>query len=286
MKKTVYTLTAFLFLLTSAGVLAREEGSQVVSRIGSLKALERQIEILKTRHEKDLTELQAIHKTAVEEKATKTAQRLAGLIKERKEDYSARLTALEETLNIIRDILGWQVLAADSDKKAPDFTLSTFDGKPVKLSDYCGKTVVLEWMNFECPFSMYHYATKPTMVELAKKYKNQNVVWLTINSTSHTTQQRNLNFAKQYKIQSPILDDRSGMVGKDYGALTTPHIYIVNARGNIVYEGAIDNAPMGKVEGDEYVNYADVALAEINGGKAISTPKTKPYGCSVKYPKR
>ena len=82
------------------------------------------------------------------------------------------------------------------------------------------------------------------------------------------------------------MDDRSGMVGKDYGALTTPHIYIVNARGNIVYEGAIDNAPMGKVEGDEYVNYADVALAEINGGKAISTPKTKPYGCSVKYPKR
>lgn len=275
----------FLILGTSVVVLAREESQQRATRSGSVRMLERQIEMIKTQHENDLAELQAIHKTAVEEKALKTAERLASLIERRQNDYTTRIAALEERLNAIRNRSGQQVLAADSDKKAPDFTLSTFDGKPVKLSDYRGKTVVLEWMNTECPFSRYHYATKSTMVELAKKYKDKNVVWLTINSTSHTTPQVNLSFAKQYKIQSPILDDRSGKVGKAYGAKTTPHIFIVNARGNIVYDGAIDNAPVGKVEGDEYVNYVDKALTEIINGKAVSISKTKSYGCSVKYPR-
>jgi peroxiredoxin len=285
MKKTIYILTAFLFLSTSVAVLARQGNERRAARGGDVRMLERQIETIKAQKEKELAELQAIHKTAVEEKATKTAQQLAGLIERRQKYYSTRLAALQERLKTIRDRSEQQILAADSDRKAPDFTLSTFDGKPVKLSDYRGKTVVLEWMNFECPFSRYHYETKPTMVELAKKYKDQNVVWLTINSTSHTTPQANLNFARQYKIESPILDDRSGKAGKEYGAATTPHIYIVNVRGNIVYEGAIDNAPVGKVEGDEYVNYVDKALSEIIGGKAVSTPKTKPYGCTVKYPR-
>jgi peroxiredoxin len=283
MKKTIYTLTAFLLLSTSVEVLAQEEGQQRANLNESIKTLEQQIEVLKVQHEKDLAELQAIHKIAVEEKATKTAQKLAGLIEKRQKDYSTQLAALEGKLKTARETPSQRILAADSGKKAPDFTLSTFDGKPIKLSDYHGKTVVLEWMNFECPFSVYHYATKPTMVELAKKYKDQNVDWLTINSTSHTTPQANLDFAKQYKIQSSILDDRSGKVGHAYGAATTPHIYIVNARGNIVYEGAIDNAPLGKVEGGEYVNYVDKALTEITGGKAVSTPKTKSYGCTVKY---
>jgi len=285
MKKTIYILTAFLFFNTSIVVLARQESERRATRAGGLRMLERQIETIKAQKEKYLAELKAIHKTAVEEKAAKTAQQLAGLIERRQKYYSNRLAFLQKRLKTIRERSEQQILAADSDKKAPDFTLSTFDGKPIKLSDYRGKTVVLEWMNFECPFSKYHYETKPTMVELAKKYKDQNVVWLTINSTSHTTPRANLNFARQYKIKSPILDDRSGKVGKEYGAVTTPHIYIVNARGNIVYEGAIDNAPMGKVEGDEYVNYVDKALSEITSGKAVSIPKTKPYGCTVKYPR-
>lgn len=284
MKKTIQILTVFLFLSTSVATLAQQENERRANS-GSVRMLERQIEMLKTQQEKDLAELRAIHKIAIEEKAEKTAQRLADLIGKRQNDYSTRLAALQERLKIIRDRSARQMLAADSEKKAPEFTLSTFDGKPVKLSDYRGKTVVLEWMNFECPYSMYHYATKPTMVELTKKYKNQNVVWLTINSTNHTTPQANQNFAMQYQIQSPILDDRSGKVGKAYNAITTPHMYIVNARGNIVYEGAIDNAPMGNAKGGEYVNYVDKALSEIIGGKAVSTPKTKSYGCTVKYPK-
>jgi peroxiredoxin len=248
--------------------------------------LEQQIKVIKSRQEKEIAELQAIHTTAVEEKAEKTARQLADLIEKRQNDYNTALAALQERLNTIRQRSGQQSLAADSDRKAPDFTLSTFDGKPVKLSDYLGKTVVLEWMNTECPFSMYHYKTNSTMVDLAAKYKDKNVVWLTINSTSHTTPQANLSFAKQYKIQSPILDDRSGKVGRAYGAKTTPHIFIINARGNIVYDGAIDNAPMGKVEGsDKYINYVDQALSEIINGKAVGISKTKSYGCSVKYPR-
>jgi peroxiredoxin len=286
MKKTISLITVIAILSTPLVVLAQRQGQQRPARRGGVRMLQRQIENLKTRHEKDLAELQAIHETAVEEKATKTARKLANLIDKRKQAYNTRIAALQERLNTINERSAQQqALAADSNKKAPDFTLSTFDGKPVKLSNYRGKTVVLEWMNFECPFSRYHYATKPTMVELAKKYKNQNIIWLTINSTSHTTPQGNHDFAKKHKIQSPILDDRSGRVGKAYDAKTTPHIFIVNARGNIVYDGAIDNAPMGKVAGGEYVNYVDKALSEIVSGKAVSTPETKPYGCTVKYPK-
>jgi len=169
-------------------------------------------------------------------------------------------------------------------RKAPDFTLKSFDGKTVNLSDYKGKIVVLEWFNFECPFSAYHYETANTMVELADKYKGKNVIWLAINSTSHTTADENKDFSRRHKLEYPILDDRSGNVGHAYGATNTPHMYIIDINGNIAYEGAIDNAPLGrKPAGGALINYVDKALAELTSGKTVSTPKTKPYGCTVKY---
>ena len=170
-------------------------------------------------------------------------------------------------------------------KPAPPFKLSTFDGKQVSLSDYGGKTVVLEWLNFECPFVKYHYEKPKTMIQLAEKYKGKNVVWLAINSTSHTTPEANKDFAKQQKLPYPILDDRSGRVGRAYGAKTTPHMYVINRRGRIVYEGAIDNSPLGKASGGkEVINYVDKALEELTTGRRVSMAKTEPYGCSVKYP--
>ncbi len=166
--------------------------------------------------------------------------------------------------------------------RAPQFKLNSFDGKTVKLSDYRGKIVVLEWFNMECPFSLYHHETKNTMAELANKYKSKNVVWLAVNSTNHTTSEANKTFTEKNKLSFPILDDRSGKVGRAYGAKTTPHIFVINPRGRIVYDGAIDNSPLGqKKEG--VVNYVDNVLADLNAGKAVSTSKTKPYGCSVKY---
>jgi peroxiredoxin len=169
-----------------------------------------------------------------------------------------------------------------SGKRAPQFELNSFDGKTVKLSDYRGKIVVLEWFNMECPFSLYHYKTKNTMAKLAEKYKSKNVVWFAVNSTNHTTPAANKTFAEKYKLAFPILDDRSGKVGRAYGAKTTPHIFVINPRGRIVYDGAIDDSPLGKKK-EGVVSYVDNVLAELTTSKAVSTTNTKPYGCTVKY---
>jgi len=168
-----------------------------------------------------------------------------------------------------------------SSKDAPLFSLTNYDGKTVSLSDYKGKIVVLEWFNYECPFVRYHYEEAETMVNLAEKYRD-NVVWLAINSTSHQDVAKNKEFAEKYGVSYPILDDKSGNVGRAYGAETTPHIFIIDSNGKIAYEGAIDNSPMGS-EKKGVINYVDKALEELIAGKAVSTSKAKPYGCSVKY---
>ena len=165
---------------------------------------------------------------------------------------------------------------------APDFTLENYDGNSVSLADYMGKVVVLEWINYDCPFSKYHHEKANTMKDLAKKYKEQGVVWLAINSTDYMTADKNREFAAANGITYPILDDRDGKTGKAYGAKTTPHMYIINTECMIVYNGAIDNSPMGKNE-EGVVNYVDKALSEMAEGKAVSDTATKPYGCSVKY---
>jgi len=172
----------------------------------------------------------------------------------------------------------------EASKKGPEFTLKSFDGKEISLSDYKGKIVVLEWFNDECPYVRYHYEKANTMVELANKYKTKNVVWLAINSTNHTTPQQNKEFAARHNLPYPILDDRPGKVGRAYGATNTPHIFIIDTKGNIAYEGAIDNSPLGRTpDSEKPTKYVDKALAELVSGKSVSLPKTRPYGCSVKY---
>jgi len=171
--------------------------------------------------------------------------------------------------------------------KAPDFTLKNYDGKEFKLSDFKSKIVVLEWINPECPFVRYHYEKKSTIKDLAKKYKEKKVVWLAINSTNFHKAEDNRKFAEKNKISHPILDDSSGKVGRAYKATNTPHIFIINTEGNIAYSGAVDNAPLGKVPEDkQFVNYVDKALEELTSGKTVSITKTKPYGCTVKYPNK
>jgi len=233
-------------------------------------------------------ELMAIHELAVKEKATQTATRLERLIARYRRESRVRVLEprprpdrlerpqREPPARQERDVQG---------KRAPEFELNSFDGKTVSLSDYRGKIVVLEWFNFECPLSLYHYETKNTMVELANKYKDKNVVWLAVNSTSHTTPEPNKTFAKRHGLPYLILDDRLGKVGRAYGAETTPHMYIIDPKGRIVYECAIDDSPLGKKKVG-VVNYVDNALAELTAGKAVSTAKTKPYGCTVKYAKK
>jgi peroxiredoxin len=179
---------------------------------------------------------------------------------------------------------------AEEDKlprPAPDFTLKDSNGKEVQLSKLMGKIVVLEWVNYDCPFVKPHYTPETnTMGKLAEKYKDKDVVWLTVNSTNYATAETNAAWATEHGIKQTILIDSDGKVGRLYKAKTTPHLFVVDKKGQIVYQGAIDNAPLGRVpEGQEKVNYVDQALTELIAGKAVSTPKTKPYGCSVKYAK-
>jgi peroxiredoxin len=170
--------------------------------------------------------------------------------------------------------------------KAPDFTLTNFDGKKVSLSDYKGKIVVLEWFNDECPFVRYHYEKVTTMNNIAGRYKDKNVVFLAINSTGHQELAATRKFVEDFKVVHPILDDSAGTVGKAYGAKTALHMFIIGADGFVVYNGAIDNAPMGNIpKGEKLVNYVEKALDELAAGKSVSISETKPYGCSVKYGK-
>jgi peroxiredoxin len=209
-----------------------------------------------------LNELKAIRETAIKENAKKTVEHIESLIAKYQIGQEEQLIKL---------------------KKAPEFTLTSFGGKTISLSDYKGKIVVLEWFNLECPFVQYHYNTANTMVDLAKKYKDK-VVWLAINSTSHTTPEENKTFAEKHKLPYPILDDRSGKVGRAYNATNTPHIFIIDTKGYIVYDGAIDNSPMGNTpQGQELINYVDKALTELKAGRTVSIRETKPYGCTVKY---
>ena len=245
-------------------------------------------------------ELRTIHDLAVKEKATQTTRRLERLIAryqresgDREREPGQRPERLErpprerpDRERPARERPARQrrdVQDESSGRRAPAFELNSFDGKTVSLSDYRGKIVVLEWFNFECPLSLYHYKTKNTMVELANKYKDKNVVWFAVNSTNHTTQGPNKTFTEKYKLPFVILDDRSGKVGRAYGAETTPHMYIINPRGRIVYEGAIDDNRRIDPKKKDVVNYVDKALSELTAGKAISMAKTKPYGCTVKY---
>jgi len=170
---------------------------------------------------------------------------------------------------------------------ATQFTLTNYDGKEISLADFKGKIVVLEWLNYDCPFVKYHYETETTMVNLAKKYADKDVVWLGINTTDYATPEANKAFAEKHSAPYPILDDHAGNVGRAYQATNTPGMFVIDKEGKIVYRGAIDNAPFGRLnEGQtEKINYVDKALAELTGGREVSTPKTEPYGCTVKYAK-
>lgn len=170
---------------------------------------------------------------------------------------------------------------------APDFNLKDTDGKDVKLADFKGKIVVLEWFNPECPFVKKHHVTLDTMTKLAADYKSKNVIWLAINSGAEGKQGAaaadNAAAKKEYKMDYPILLDTTGATGKAYGAKTTPHMYVIDKDGKLAYAGAIDNDRSPKKAGDK--NYVKNALDEIIAGKKVTDASTDPYGCAVKYGK-
>ncbi|MFT3683561.1 MAG: thioredoxin family protein [Phycisphaerales bacterium] len=172
-------------------------------------------------------------------------------------------------------------------EKAPEFTLKDTEGKDVKLADFKGKIVVLEWFNPGCPFVKKHHETLDTMTKTAAAYKDKGVVWLAVNSGSEGKQgaaaEENAKAKKDWKIEYPILLDTKGETGKAYGAKTTPHMFVIDKDGKLAYAGAIDNNSSPKTAGEK--NYVKNAVDELLAGKKVSESETTSYGCNVKYGK-
>jgi DsbC/DsbD-like thiol-disulfide interchange protein len=164
---------------------------------------------------------------------------------------------------------------------AKDFTLKDSDGKDVTLRELQGKVVVLEWFNPDCPFVKRHHEKRSTHADLARKYADKNVVWLAINSTHYMKPDVTADWVKKWEIPYPVLIDRDGKVGRAYKAKTTPHMFVINEAGEIVYHGALDDDPPGKKTSPE--NYIDKVLADLTAGRPVSVEPNKSYGCSVKY---
>ena len=177
----------------------------------------------------------------------------------------------------------------ESGKAAPEFTLKDSNGNDVALSRHQGKFVVLEWLNYDCPFVNKHY-NSGNMQSLQKAYTGKGVTWLSIISSASEQQgyyqAADVNRLNAEKKASPtaILLDPTGQVGKFYGAQTTPHMFIIDPKGILVYQGAIDD--IRSTNPDDVArarNYVSAALEEAMAGKPVSVPSTKSYGCSVKY---
>jgi peroxiredoxin len=179
--------------------------------------------------------------------------------------------------------------AAKVGQPAPDFGLPDLQGKAVKLSDYKGKYVVLEWTNPECPYVQRHY-NSGNMPELQKEVGKQDVVWLTVNSTNQsssefkTAEQMQKWMGAKRAAPKATLIDKDSKVGRLYDARTTPHMYIVDPQGKLIYAGAIDDKRWASTEDTKKAkNHVRVALGEAMAGKPVSVAATSPYGCTVKY---
>lgn len=179
--------------------------------------------------------------------------------------------------------------AARAGIAAPAFTAKDIAGKLHKLADYKGKYVVLEWFNHGCPFVQKHYGSN-TMQALQKKWTAKGVVWLSINSGAKGKEgfEDDVVTAKTAKDKgtqsTAIFVDGAGTLGKLYGASSTPHMFVIDPSGKVVYAGAIDSiASTDKADLAKAVNYVDAALVAATTGKLIKVAESAPYGCGVHY---
>ncbi len=169
----------------------------------------------------------------------------------------------------------------------PDFELESIDGSRVRLSDYLGRVVIIEWFNPACPFTTHAHE-----FGLLKGYPDsvieQGVVWLAINSAAKGKMggslEQNLAARDAWSLNYPVLLDPSGEVGRRFDATTTPEVFLIDPAGVLVYVGALDNMPFGKVRGGgEGQNYVDEALQNVLADQAVRSPQRQPYGSRVKY---
>jgi peroxiredoxin len=172
---------------------------------------------------------------------------------------------------------------------APDFTGIDSNGKAHHLSDYRGKIVVLEWHNNGCPYTRKHYETG-NMQRLQKEWTAKGVVWFTVISSApgmqgYVTAGEENDYVKRVNAApTAALLDPTGQIGHLYAAKTTPHMFVINRKGILVYDGAIDDKPttdQSDIAGAK--NYVEAALKQTEAGQPVAIASTRPYGCSVKY---
>lgn len=172
---------------------------------------------------------------------------------------------------------------------APAFTAVDTAGKPVSLADFKGRTVVLEWTNPGCPFVRKHYDSA-NMQTTQKDAVSKGVVWLTVNSTARDASDYKAPadmaawMTQQGAKATATLMDSDGKVGRLFAAKTTPHMYVIDGKGTLVYAGAIDSkSSANPADVKTATNHVSAALAETLAGKAVTVSSTRPYGCSIKY---
>ncbi len=195
-------------------------------------------------------------------------------------------------IGLLASLVSTALFAADSPpvgSTAPDISATDSKGKTQTLSQYKGKYVVLEWFNPECPFVKKHYGSG-NMQKLQEEFTGKGVVWLTIDSSAPgldgnlTAEQANQRIAEWKAHSTAFLLDPDGKAGRTYAAKNTPHMFVINPEGKIVYEGAIDSkATANPTDIASSNNYVKAALDESLAGKTVTTPSSRPYGCSVKY---
>jgi len=162
---------------------------------------------------------------------------------------------------------------AELSRPAPDFALKDVYGKTYTLKEFKGRIVILEWINQDCPVSRKAHESRQMQETYARHAEK--IVWLAVDSTRGADPDRNRVYAARTGLPYPILHDPDGKVGKSYQAKTTPHMFVINAEGILVYDGAIDDR--GKT------NYVTAAVEDLLAGKPVAKSRTQPYGCSVKY---
>jgi peroxiredoxin len=178
--------------------------------------------------------------------------------------------------------------AVEVGKPAPDFTGTDINGQTIHLSDYKGKIVIIESYNSDCPYCHNQYATG-AMQDLQKQTASEGVVWLIVNSVnpknmSHRTpEQAKAEMSKENMTVTDWVDDSSGAIGHLYDMQTTPHMFVIDKGGTLVYDGAIDDKADPFHNPKTADNYVKDAVDDLLAGKPIAVSQTKPYGCSVKY---
>jgi alkyl hydroperoxide reductase subunit AhpC len=202
-----------------------------------------------------------------------------------KRHFAASLIAI--LLLALATSLAWAARVGDP---APNFTATDTNGQTHKLSDYAGKFVVLEWHNRGCPYTQKHY-NSGNMENLQREWTGRGVIWLTVISSAPGKQgfvsasDENAYVKQVNAAPTAILLDPTGALGHLYDAKTTPQMFVINPQGTLIYNGAIDDRPTAdRSDINGARNYVSAALEEALAGKPVSTPTTRPYGCSVKYP--